>query len=53
MRTKTLVWLKDIEGYKRPHEDLPNTLEEVDEAWFSEDALRKKQGDLLDGVSFN
>jgi hypothetical protein len=53
MRTKTLVWLKDIEGYEKPHEDLPDTTEEVEEAWFSEEALRKKEGDPLDGVSFN
>lgn len=53
MRTKTLVWLKDIEGYEKPHEDLPDKTEEVDEAWFAEEALRKKEGDPLDGVSFN
>ncbi|HKL88976.1 MAG TPA: hypothetical protein VJ884_08205 [Salinibacter sp.] len=53
MRTKTLVWLKDIEGYEKPHEDLPDTTEEVEEAWFAEEALRKKEGDPLDGVSFN
>ena len=53
MRTKTLVWLKEIEGYEKPHEDLPDTTTEVDEAWFAEEALRKKEGDPLDGVSFN
>ena len=53
MRTKTLVWLKDIEGYEKPHENLPDTTKEVEEAWFSEEALRKKEGDPLDGVSFN
>lgn len=53
MRTKTLVWLKDIEGYEKPHEDLPDTTQEVEEAWFAEEALRKKEGDPLDGVSFN
>jgi hypothetical protein len=53
MRTKTLVWLKDMEGYERPHEDLPDTTEEVDEAWFAEGALRKKEGDPLDDISFN
>lgn len=53
MRTKTLVWLKDIDGYQRSHDDLPGTMEDVEEAWFAEDALRKKEGDLLDGVSFN
>jgi len=52
-RTKTLVWLKHIEGYEKPHEDLPDTTQEVDEAWFAEEALRKKEGDPLDGVSFN
>ena len=52
-RTKTLVWLKDIEDYEKPHEDLPDTAQEVDEAWFAEEALRKKEGDPLDGVSFN
>ena len=52
-RTKTLVWLKDIEGYEKPHEDLSDTTQEVDEAWFAEEALRKKEGDPLDGVSFN
>ena len=53
LRTKTLVWLKDIDGYEKPHEDLPDTTTEVEEAWFAEEALRKKEGDLLDGVSFN
>lgn len=53
MRTKTLVWLKDIEGYKKPHEDLPGKFKEVEEAWFAEEALRKIGGDPLDGVSFN
>jgi len=53
MRTKTLVWLKKIDGYEKPHPDLPGKTEAVNEAWFAEDALRKKQGDLLDGVSFN
>lgn len=53
MRTKTLVWLKEIEGYEKPHEDLPDTTTEVEEAWFAEEALRKKEGDPLDGVSFN
>lgn len=53
MRTKTLVWLKDIEGYEKPHEDLPDKMQPVEEAWFAEEALRKKEGDLLDGVSFN
>lgn len=52
-RTKTLVWLKDIEGYEKPHENLPDTKEEVEEAWFAEEALRKQEGDPLDGVSFN
>lgn len=53
MRTKTLVWLKKIEGYEKSHEDLPGKKKEVDEAWFAEEALRKKEGDPLDGVSFN
>ena len=53
MRTKTLVWLKDIDGYQKPHDDLPDKMKDVKEAWFAEDALRKRQGDLLDGVSFN
>lgn len=52
-RVKTLVWLKDMSGYEKPHPDLPDTTKEVDEAWFAEDALRKKDGDLLDGVGFN
>ncbi|WP_228702760.1 hypothetical protein [Salisaeta longa] len=52
-RTKTLVWLKDIEGYEKPHPNLPDKTQAVDEAWFAEEALRKKEGDLLDGVSFN
>lgn len=53
MRTKTLVWLKDIDGYRKPHDNLPDTTQAVKEAWFAEDALRKRQADLLDGVSFN
>lgn len=53
MRTKTLVWLKEIDGYEKPHENLPDTTKEVEEAWFAEEALRKKEGDPLDGVSFN
>jgi hypothetical protein len=53
IRTKTLVWLKDIEGYEKPHPDLPDKTKAVNEAWFAEEALRKKEGDLLDNVSFN
>jgi hypothetical protein len=53
MRTKTLVWLKDMEGYEKPHPNLPDQTKEVEDAWFAEGALRKKEGDLLDGVSFN
>ena len=52
-RVKTLVWLKDMEGYEKPHDNLPGETKEVDDAWFAEEALRKKDGDLLDGVSFN
>lgn len=52
-RTKTLVWLKDMEGYEKPHPDVPDTTKPVDDAWFAEEALRKKEGDLLDNVSFN
>lgn len=52
-RVKTLVWLKDMSGYEKPHPNLPDKTEEVQEAWFAEDALRKQEGDPLDGVSFN
>jgi hypothetical protein len=52
-RTKTLVWLKDMDGYEKPHPNLPDATKEVDDAWFAEEALRKKEGDLLDDVSFN
>jgi len=52
-RTKTLVWLKDMSGYEKPHPTLPDTTKEVEEAWFAEEALRKMEGDPLDGVSFN
>jgi len=52
-RTKTLVWLQDISGYKKPHPTLPDTMKEVEDAWFSEDALRKLEDDPLDGISFN
>jgi hypothetical protein len=53
MRRKTLVWLKDIEGYEKPHDNIPDETKEVKEAWFAEEALRKLEGDMLDGVSFN
>lgn len=53
MRRKTLVWLKDIEGYEKPHDNIPDETKEVEEAWFAEEALRKLEGDVLDGVSFN
>jgi hypothetical protein len=53
MRTKTLVWLKDMSGYKKPHPNLPDQTKEVEEAWFAEEALRKMEADPLDGVSFN
>mgnify|MGYP006274664849 FL=1 len=52
-RTKTLVWLKDMEGYEKPHPNVPDQTKSVEEAWFAEEALRKKEGDLLDNVSFN
>jgi hypothetical protein len=52
-RVKTLVWLKDMEGYEKPHDNLPGETKEVEDAWFAEEALRKRDGDLLDGVSFN
>jgi len=52
-RTKTLVWLKDIEGYQKPHPNIPGQTKKVRDAWFSEDAIRKMDGDLLDNVSFN
>lgn len=52
-RTKTLVWLKDMSGYKKPHPNLPDKMKEVDDAWFAEEALRKMESDPLDGVSFN
>jgi hypothetical protein len=52
-RTKTLVWLKDMEGYEKPHPNLPDTTKDVDDAWFAEEALRKLDADPLDGVSVN
>jgi hypothetical protein len=52
-RVKTLVWLKEMSGYEKPHPNLPNQTKSVDDAWFAEDALRKMDGDPLDGVSFN
>jgi hypothetical protein len=50
---KTLVWVKDLDGYKKPHPSIPGKMKEVDEAWFAEEAIRKKDEDVLDGVSFN
>lgn len=49
-RRKTLIQLKGLEitgGDKEgePYKD--------GEAWFAEEAIRKKGGDLLDNVSFN
>lgn len=49
-RTKTLVLLRGVEGYKKRTED---GVKPVDEAWFAEEALRKPERDVLDGVSFN
>lgn len=51
---KTLVWIKEIEGYDKPHPSIPGETKEVEEAWFAEEAIRKKdEEDLLEGVSFN
>lgn len=63
-RTKTLVWLKDIDGYEKPNPNVPGATQKVDDAWFSEDAIRKLEAepegvasmgtrDPLDGISFN
>lgn len=51
--TKTLVWVKELEGYEKPHPNLPDTTQKVEEAWFAEEDLRKLQGDILDGLSTN
>lgn len=52
-RYKTLVWVKDMEGYEKPHPSIPGETKSVDEAWFAEEAIRKVGGDILDNVSFN
>ncbi len=40
-RTKTLVWIKEIEGYEVPHEDLPGHTEAKREGWFPEHDIEK------------
>lgn len=53
-RHRTLVWVKDIEGYTVPSEVPGAPPVARTEAWFDENALRKlDQPDLLDGVQWN
>lgn len=40
-RRKTLVWIKEIEGYEVPHEDLPDTTQAKTEGWFPEHDIEK------------
>lgn len=53
-RYRTLVWVKEMEGYTKPS-DVPGAdPEPVREAWFDEAALRKRDvPDPLEGVSWN
>ncbi len=40
-RTKTLVWVREIEGYQVLHEDLPGHYVEKTEGWFPEHDIEK------------
>ncbi|MEO1076240.1 MAG: hypothetical protein AAFX41_09790 [Bacteroidota bacterium] len=50
---KTLYWVKDIEGYDRPHEDLPDTTEPVEEGWFAEQDIEPVDERLPPHITFN
>lgn len=52
-RKKTLVWVKEIEGYEVPHEDLPDMTEERTEGWFPEHDIEKIEEGLKAGLSRN
>ncbi len=52
-RKKTLVWVKDIEGYEVPHEDLPGHTQEKREGWFPEHDVEKIEDGPLAGLSRN
>ena len=38
---KTLYWVREIEGYQRPHPELPGHTEAIEEGWFAEQDLQK------------
>lgn len=51
-RTKTLVWIKEIEGYEVPGE-LPEQTVEKTEGWFPEHDIEKIENGPLSGISRN
>lgn len=51
-RKKTLLWVKDIEGYEVPG-DLPDQTVEKTEGWFPEHDVDKIQEGLTAGLSRN
>ena len=52
-RTKTLVWVKDIEGYEVPG-DIPGQTVERTEGWFPEHDIDKAEKDtVIDNLSLN
>ena len=51
-RQKTLVWIKDIEGYEVPG-DLPDQTVEKTEGWFPEHDLEKIREGLTANISRN
>ena len=50
---KTLVWVKGMEGYLRPHPSIPGQLQETSEAWFAEEDLRPPEEDVLDNANIH
>ncbi|MEM1094166.1 MAG: hypothetical protein AAGJ10_06145 [Bacteroidota bacterium] len=59
---KTLYWVKELQGYERPHPDPTlaeaGQMEPIDESWFAEQDIeaideRREDNPLLSGVKFN
>lgn len=48
---KTLYWVRNLEGYQRPHPELPGQFERVEESWFAEQDLQPLE--VPPGLSFN
>lgn len=54
---KTLYWIKDLEGYERPHPDAQlaeaGEKEKIEEGWFAEQDIEKIEEGPLTNLRFN